>query len=84
VTGTTSCRLRGHRVRFWADGSTMRWACERECGMGGSKEYEDDRSAQRYAAAFDREDNEGLGRRAPLSIAVFSALRRRFRAENAS
>ena len=79
----TSCRLRGHRMRFWAEGSTMRWACERECGTRGSKEYEDPRSAQRYAPAFDREDNEDLGRRAPLSIAVFSALRRRFRSENA-
>jgi hypothetical protein len=82
VTVATSCRLRGHRVRFWAEGSTMRWACERECGMSGSKEYEDPRSARIYAAAFDREDHEDLGRRAPLSIAVFSALRRRFHSED--
>jgi hypothetical protein len=59
----------------------MHWACERECGMGGSKEYENPRFARIYAAAFDREDNEDLGRRAPLSMAVFSALRRRFHSE---
>jgi hypothetical protein len=31
------CRLLGHRFRFSADGSTMRWDCERGCGAGGEK-----------------------------------------------
>jgi hypothetical protein len=61
-----SCRLLGHRYRFQAEGATMRWACERDCGAGGSKEYGSTEEAARYAAAFDREDRSELGRRAPL------------------
>ena len=61
-----SCRLLGHRYRFRADGSTMRWTCERGCGAGGSKEYSSAAEASHYAAAFDREDRTELGRRAPL------------------
>jgi hypothetical protein len=83
IGATTSCRLVGHRVRFWAEGSTMRWACERDCGLGGSNRYESARCARRYAAALDREDREDLGRRAPLSMVVLSALRRRFGSERA-
>jgi hypothetical protein len=78
VSAATSCRLTGHRVRFWVDGATMRWACERECGLRGSKRYQDISEARRYAAAFDREDRDDFGRRAPLSLAVLAALRRRF------
>jgi hypothetical protein len=61
-----SCRLLGHRYRFEAEGATMRWSCERGCGAGGSKEYASPADATRYAAAFDREDRDELGRRAPL------------------
>jgi hypothetical protein len=61
-----SCRLLGHRYRFRAEGATMRWSCERGCGAGGSKEYASPADATRYAAAFDREDRDELGRRAPL------------------
>jgi hypothetical protein len=61
-----SCRLFGHRFRFQAEGATMRWACERGCRAGGSKEYATAEDAARYAAAFDREDRSELGRRAPL------------------
>ena len=59
------CRVVGHRWRFWADGSTMWWACER-CGSGDHKEYETAEDAERYARAFDREDTRDLGKRAPL------------------
>ena len=44
----------------------MRWRCERGCGEEGSKSYATDRDAYRYARAFDREDRDDLGRRAPL------------------
>jgi hypothetical protein len=59
------CRLAGHRYRFSAEGATMSWACQR-CGEGGEKTYESAAEATRYARAFDREDREDLGRRAPL------------------
>jgi hypothetical protein len=59
------CRLLGHRHRFQAAGATLRWACERGCGAGGSKEYGNAAEAARYAAAFDREDRDEVGRRAP-------------------
>lgn len=60
------CRVLGHRFRFAADGATMTWHCERGCGAGGSKVYSTAEEASRYAAAFDREDREDLGKRAPL------------------
>ena len=50
------CTLLGHQVRFWAEGETMRWSCERDCGFGGSKAYADATTARRYAEAFDRDD----------------------------
>ena len=60
------CRIFGHRYRFAASGTEMRWACER-CGHeGGVKEYPPPDDARRYAAAFDREDRRDIGRRAPL------------------
>ena len=59
------CRLFGHRYRFTADGSTMRWRCER-CSAGGAKVYASEHETRRYARAFDREDRDDLGRRAPL------------------
>jgi hypothetical protein len=61
-----ACRVLGHRYRFRAEGSTMRWECGRGCGAGGSKEYATADEAARYAAAFDREDTGELGRRAPI------------------
>jgi hypothetical protein len=64
------CRLVGHRFRFESDGATMRWHCERGCGAGGERTYATAADAQRYARAFDREDREDLGRRAPL-VALF-------------
>jgi hypothetical protein len=62
------CRLLGHRFRFSSDGNTMRWACGR-CGEpGGSKTYPTAGEAEMYARAFDREDRDELGRRAPLGL----------------
>jgi hypothetical protein len=61
-----ACSVLGHRYRFRADGPTMAWRCER-CGrFGGEKRYASADEAARYARAFDREDREDLGRRAPL------------------
>jgi hypothetical protein len=61
-----SCRVFGHRYRFRAEGATMRWTCERGCGAGGEKQYESAAEAAQYAAAFDVEDRDELGRRAPV------------------
>jgi hypothetical protein len=75
-----ACRVVGHRVRFWSEGETMRWECERGCGFDGRKVYDNAADAARYAAAFDHEDADELGRRAPLSLfplrLVRSAARR--------
>jgi hypothetical protein len=60
------CALLGHRYRFAATGEVMTWSCAR-CGHeGGHKRYATATDAARYAAAFDREDRDDLGRRAPL------------------
>jgi hypothetical protein len=71
------CRILGHRVRFWSEGETMRWRCERGCGFGGERTYATADDAARYAAAFDREDGADLGRRAPLSLLPLRLLHRR-------
>lgn len=60
-----ACRLLGHRPHFSADGSLLRWSCERGCGAGGEKRYGSATEAARYAAAFDRRPTRTLGRRAP-------------------
>jgi hypothetical protein len=60
------CRLVGHRFRFTAAGTTMRWRCDRGCGADGEKTYATAEEAARYAGAFDREDRDELGSRAPL------------------
>lgn len=58
----------GHRYRFSATGAVMRWECQRGCGAGAgaSKTYPSPAAARHYASAFDREDRDQLGRRAPL------------------
>lgn len=63
---TLRCKVLGHRYRFWAEGPVMRWECQRDCGVGGSKTYPTPAAARHYATAFDREDRDELGRRAPL------------------
>jgi len=60
------CRIFGHRYRFWAEGPVMHWECERDCNAGGQKTYQSPAQASHYAKAFDREDRDQLGRRAPL------------------
>jgi hypothetical protein len=59
------CRLLGHRFHFSSDGDTMRWSCQRGCGAGGAKRYDTAADANLYARAFDREDRQDFGRRAP-------------------
>ena len=63
-----ACKLLGHSYRFTAEGETMRWACERGCGEGGSKRYASADDARRYAQAFDQRDAEKLGKRPLLSL----------------
>lgn len=43
----------------------MRWACER-CGAGGEKEYPTAAEARRFARAFDYDQRDSTGKRAPL------------------
>ena len=78
---TLGCRVFGHRYRFWAEGTLMRWECERDCDAGGVKTYDSPAAASHYAAAFDREDRDQLGRRAPVlgmfPLRVWHRLRRR-------
>jgi hypothetical protein len=63
-----TCSVLGHAYRFSADGTTMRWSCER-CGEeGGSKAYATAAEAERYARAFDRRDAEDVGKRPLLSL----------------
>jgi hypothetical protein len=57
----------------------MRWACDRGCGAGGSKRYATAREAHMYARAFEREDRDDLGRRAPLFGLLPLRLLRRLR-----
>jgi hypothetical protein len=75
------CRVLGHRFRFSSEADTMRWSCQRECGAGGVKRYPTPEDAARYAGAFDREDREDRGRRAPmfglLALRIARALRGR-------
>ena len=57
----------------------MRWECSRNCGANGSKMYASPAAASRFATAFQRRDNEDLGRRAPLlgllPLRIFHRLR---------
>jgi hypothetical protein len=75
-----ACTVLGHRYRFAADGTTMVWRCVR-CDAGGRKGYPSPAEAKRYAAAFDREDREDIGRHAPLvglfPLRLWRAWRRR-------
>lgn len=62
-----ACTIMGHRPAFRAEGRTMRWECERDCGrMSGEKTYPTAAEAERFAAAFDERDDADLGRNAPL------------------
>ena len=61
-----ACRVFGHRYRFGSEGATMRWACERGCGAGGEKEYPTAAEARHFATAFDFDQRDSTGKRAPL------------------
>ena len=75
------CHVFGHRIRFWAESETMRWNCERDCGFEGEKAYPSSTEARRYAAAFDREDADKLGKRSPLSLLPLRLAWRRGRSQ---
>jgi hypothetical protein len=76
---SVACTVFGHRYRFTADGPTMRWSCARCGSVGGEKTYASSDEAARYARAFDREDREDLGRRAPLIAGLPLRVWRLFR-----
>ena len=61
----------------------MTWRCQRGCGAAGSKAYPTAQEARRFAAAFDREDRDDLGRRAPLFGLFPLRLWRRLRTRRA-
>ncbi|GGP18020.1 hypothetical protein LDL08_07695 [Nonomuraea glycinis] len=75
------CRVLGHRFRFTSERETMSWQCQRGCEAGGAKRYASAEDARRYAEAFDKEDRDDLGRRAPLvgllPLRLIRALRQR-------
>ena len=77
------CRVLGHRFRFQAHDTEMRWHCARGCGANGAKTYPSHEDAARYAAVFDREDRDDLGRRAPLVAGLPLRLVRAWRNVNA-
>jgi hypothetical protein len=72
------CRALGHRHRFVADGSVLRWHCDR-CGASlGERRYPSAAAAERYAGALDRADR-GSGRYAPPFALLPLRLARRLR-----
>jgi hypothetical protein len=78
------CDLLGHRHRFTAREAVMTWSCER-CGHhGGEKVYPTPAEALRFARAFDREDREDIGRRAPLVGLLPLRIARMFRRQHAA
>jgi hypothetical protein len=52
----------------------MVWRCQRGCGAGGSKRYATAAQAQLLTAAFDRNEDENLGRNAPLGLTPLRLL----------
>jgi hypothetical protein len=72
-----ACRIYGHRPRFWAEGSSLRWECDRDCDHGGTREYATEDDARRLAVALDIEDRDKLGTRSLLSLAPLRLARRR-------
>jgi hypothetical protein len=53
----------------------MVWRCQRGCGAGGSKRYATAAQARLFTAAFDRGEDENLGRHAPLGLTPLRLLR---------
>jgi hypothetical protein len=71
-----ACTVLGHRFRFSAEGTEMRWTCERGCGAGGSKRYATAADAERYARALDHRDASDVGKRPLLSLLPLWLARR--------
>jgi hypothetical protein len=71
-----ACTVFGHRPRFWAEGSTLHWECDRDCVDGGTREYASPADARRIAAALDIEDRDGFGKRALVSMAPVRLAKR--------
>jgi hypothetical protein len=71
-----ACRVFGHRLRFEADGATMRWACERCGAPGGEKTYGSPEEAARYASAFDKPDSARTTSHVTLSTLPLRLLRK--------
>jgi hypothetical protein len=78
------CDLLGHRYRFTAREAVMSWRCERCSHHGGEKAYPTPAEALRFARAFDREDREDIGRRAPLVGLLPLRIARMFRRQHAA
>ena len=74
---SAACRLLGHRPTFWSEGETLRWRCDRECGVEGARTYPSAAEARRYADALDRRDSDDIGRRSPISLLPLRFARRR-------
>jgi len=59
----------------------MRWQCQRGCAAGGAKVYPSPAAARRYAAVLDKQDNDDIGRRAPIlamfPLRIWHAIHRR-------
>jgi hypothetical protein len=63
------CRVLGHRFRFGASGSVLRWRCERCGAYGGERLYPSAALAERYARALERSGRDA-DRRRPLWSAL--------------
>jgi hypothetical protein len=62
-----ACRVLGHRIHFSADGATLRWRCDRDCGEGGEKTYASAAEAQGFARAFNKRDSDKVADHPTLS-----------------
>jgi hypothetical protein len=69
------CQRLGHGFRFNSDGPAMRWTCEGDGGAGGEQRNPSAADAARLACAFDREDWQDLGSRAPLGLLPLRLIR---------
>ena len=66
--GRSAARLLGHRVRFWAEGSTHALGVRARMRSRGRNRYASAADARRYARAFECRDSDDLGRRPTLSL----------------
>jgi hypothetical protein len=65
-----TCRLLGHRWRFWRVGRTVRWTCRRGCGAGGVRKYATAAAASRHLRHYAREPEPPAAFLAALAGAV--------------